>query len=709
MTAPFDYTQEQLAAGLRAAGVVMGDVVFVHVSLGRLGYPDRGRTMEAACAVLHDALREAVGPAGTILVPTYTYSIGKREVFDVENTPSGVGEFTELFRQTPEAVRSADPMLSVAGLGPAAAMLLKDLPRTCYGPGSIYDRLYEAGGKICVIGLPLHWATYRHYVEERARVPFRFPKLFTGLIREGGNERRETWIYSAAPLTANCQPDGVELERRARAAGLCRGSHVGRGEVCVIGAREYCDFALAELKREPWLSAKGPALTVAELVAKEDARTSAQKPAVNLPPAARMRDMLNALAPLRRDIISDGYDASLDALARQVPMTIHECPTGTEAFTWIVPEKWVCKEAWLETLEGERLFSYADHPLHVVSYSLPFEGEVSREELFQHLHTHPRLPEAIPFGFKYYERDWGLCCSQRLKDSLTAERYKVRIKTEASFGTLKVGEAIAPGRSEDCIVLCAHLCHPGQANDDLTGLVVGMEVMRRLQARTALRYTYRLLLLPETIGSVAYLSANQSLIPKMKGGLFLEMLGRSHPFILQRSFAADSEVDQCFALGLQSLAPEAAIQPFRSQPGNDERQFNSPGVRVPMLALYRIVPRDHPDWPYREYHSSEDTPALVKDSDLEESCDAVLRMIDTLEQNAVPKNEFQGEVFLSRYGLNIDWYAHPQAHQQLFNVLYEIDGRLSIAEIALKLGTSFAVVKSVLDRLHAHRLVSFSA
>ena len=196
-----------------------------------------------------------------------------------------------------------------------------------------------------------------------------------------------------------------------------------------------------------------------------------------------MEELISALWRLPRDIVSDGYDTALHALSTQVPMTVHEYPTGTECWTWLVPEKWTCQEAWLETLDGRRLFSYEDNPLHVVSYSLPVDREVSREELFEHLHVHPGLPDAIPFVFKYYERDWGLCCSRKLKDSLRDDRYRVVIRSEFSYGTLKVGEVIVPGKSAETFVLCAHLCHPAMVNDDLSGVVVGLKVMQELLKR----------------------------------------------------------------------------------------------------------------------------------------------------------------------------------------------------------------------------------
>ena len=268
-----------------------------------------------------------------------------------------------------------------------------------------------------------------------------------------------------------------------------------------------------------------------------------------------MQEMIAALWRLPRDIVSDGYDVALQALAAQLPMTIHEYPSGTECWTWIIPEKWTCHEAWLETMDGRRLFSYADHPLHVVSYSLPFEGMVTREELFQHLHVHPRLPDAVPFIFKYYEREWGLCCSREQRDTLQDDRYRVVIRTKFTQGTLKVGEIVAQGASDEMIVLCAHLCHPHQVNDDLTGVVVGMEVMRSLLARRDLRYTYRLVIVPETIGSVAWLSHNENLIPRMKGGLFFEMLGRNYPHALQLSHAGDTERGPVLYFGAPGIRP----------------------------------------------------------------------------------------------------------------------------------------------------------
>ncbi|MCM3874384.1 MAG: DUF4910 domain-containing protein [Pyrinomonadaceae bacterium] len=704
------YTQADFIAQLQKTGLGAGDTVFFHLCVENLGHLKGCNTSEQICESILDALQSVVGPDGTILVPTYTFSLCKQEVFDLHDTPTAGGpwstsvDFLEFFRQLPGVVRSADPIHSVAGLGPKAQELLTDLPNSCFGSGSVHERLLRVGGKICMIGVGLDEATFRHYVEELVQVPFRFKKLFTGYIRNGKGLQKSGWVYNVRVMAENGYPDGIRLERKAIEAGKCSIAPVGLGQVKTVDCREYFDLTLRELEQDPWLTARGP---IGDPVEFEKERVSASSQRVTLPAVATESELMNALWSLPRDIISDGYDAALEALATQVPMTIHEYPTGTECWSWIIPEKWTCHEAYLETMDGRRLFSYADNPLHVVSYSLPFDGVVNRDELLKHLYVHPKLAEAIPFIFKYYERSWGLCCSKNLRDTLTEDQYRVVIKTDFSYSTLKVGEVVIPGQSDESIVLCSHLCHPHQANDDLSGVIVGIKVAQELLKRKDLRYTYRYLIVPETIGSIAYLSHNPDLIPKIKGGMFLEMLGLDYPHGLQLSFQANTDLDLCFTLALKEHDFHGWTGPFRTVIGNDERQFNGPGVRIPFLSLSRVLPPSSPDWPYREYHSSFDNPSLVSIKHLEDSRDMVLSMIDTLESNRVPVNKFKGEPFCSRYGLHVDWYSNPEGHNSLFNILDRIDGTLSIAEIARECGVGFNSVRDVVQQLRKADLVEF--
>ncbi len=422
-----------------------------------------------------------------------------------------------------------------------------------------------------------------------------------------------------------------------------------------------------------------------------------------------MLNLINELWYLKRDLVSEDFDRSLFRLADEVSMTIHEYPTGENCWTWRIPEKWSCQEAYLETLEGERLIDYADHPLHVVSYSLPYVGLVSRDELLRHLHVHPNLPDAIPFVFKYYDRDWGLCTTRRLRDSLQNNAYQVVIRTRFEPGTLKVGEIVVPGETDESFVLAAHLDHGAMANDDLTGVVVGVEVARALLAGPPRHYTYRILFLPETIGSVAYLSHNEALIPQMVGGLFLEMLGNDSPHALQGSFQPESQPDRCLRSALHKLDPQSYLGEFRGIIDNDERQFNAPGVRVPMLSLSRVeAPKTSGRPPYPQYHSSLDTPDIITQERLEVSRDLVLSLIDAWEKNQVPFNDFKGEVFCSGYGIWIDHRTNPAGHRRLFDIMDRCDGTRSIADIAAELEIPFQSAWEVVNQLADKKLVRLS-
>jgi len=706
------YDRADLIDGLRSTGLCAGDIVFFEVSHLVLGSMECASCETEACEALYSAMREAIGPEGTMLLPSFSLSFLRDEDFDAQATPSVQGEwsssreFLEYFRCLPGVVRSGDPLFSVSGLGPMAEKLLTRLPNSSFGNDCLYERLLRCGGKICSIGAPLAETSFLHYVEENAGVPFRYKKLFTGRSGKNGALRKQGWIASVPIQAANGLPDGSRIERMARTEGRCRVANVGLGEVVSIDCGSFYELIRREIARDPWTTARGPAGDPVEL---ENARTGAGVPRIQLPENASMEELISALWRLPRDIVSDGYDAALRALSTQVPMAIHEYPTGTECWTWLVPEKWTCQEAWLETLDGRRLFSYSDNPLHVVSYSLPIDREVSREELFEHLHVHAELPDAIPFVFRYYEREWGLCCSRRLKESLRDDRFRVVIRSTFSYGTLKVGEVIAPGKSSKTFVLCAHLCHPAMVNDDLSGVVVGLKVMQELLKRKNLRYSYRFLILPETIGSVAYLSHHEELIPKMTGGLFLEMLGLENPHALQLSFAGNTEMDRCLSQVLKECDPHGWTGVFRTVVGNDERQFNAPGVRVPMLSLSRVKQARPGCWPYYpEYHSSYDTPELASSTRLAESRDLVLKMIDCVEANRVPVNLYQGEVFCSRYGLNIDVYTNPEGNRSLFDIIFLIDGTRSVAEIARVCGISIESAQGVVEQLRQLELVEYA-
>ena len=418
--------------------------------------------------------------------------------------------------------------------------------------------------------------------------------------------------------------------------------------------------------------------------------------------------LIDELWQLERNIVSPGIDQAFDILNKLIPMTLHEYKSGEQCWTWIIPDAWECKAAWLETLDGVRIIDYDNNPLHVISYSLPFNGVVSREKLFDHLHTHKSIPDAIPFVFKYYDRDWGLCCSKVVKDSLKDKEYKVYIQTNFTASSLKVGEIFVQGETDQCFVVVAHLCHPAMVNDDLSGVAVLMEVAERMLSSAKPYYSYRFLVLPETIGSVAWLSHHEDHFENLVGGLFLEMLGKNSPHALQLSFFENSQPDKVFRASLPSLDPLSYQAPYRMVINNDERQFNAPGVRVPMLSLSRVEPQSSTTRPYLEYHTNLDTPDIIDPECLDNSTAVVLELISSWERNQFVVNKFKGEIFCSGQNIWIDYKINPEGHRRLFNIMERCDGEHTIADIANELEITFMSVCEVVMQLQDKDLVFFS-
>jgi aminopeptidase-like protein len=418
-------------------------------------------------------------------------------------------------------------------------------------------------------------------------------------------------------------------------------------------------------------------------------------------------DLVTELYPLHRTLVSDGTD---DALARvgkwlgeDVDWAIERYPPGTPAWTWRVPARWVVNEAYLELESGERVLDWDESPLRLVSYSDPVDALLTFAELTPHLHTAPRRPSAIPWEFRYYQAGWGFCLSQEELDALPRDaRYRAVIRSEQKTGPndgLAVGVGgvgLTPGRDE--ILLCAHICHPMQANDDLAGVVTAAEVVRRL-AHDPLpdeSLGVRLLLCPETIGSVCYLSRNEELIPRLRAGIFCEMTGNDNGLALQRSRQDDHVRDRISraVLTTHGYTREGA---FRDVVGNDEIVINGPGVNIPCVSITR--------WPYPEYHTSDDCPAILSEGRLAEAADVVEEIVRVAASNYVPRRTFCGPVFLSGYDLWVDWRTNPELNHALEKVMLRLEGDRTVWDIAAELSLPYADVREHLERYREHGLI----
>lgn len=403
-----------------------------------------------------------------------------------------------------------------------------------------------------------------------------------------------------------------------------------------------------------------------------------------------MMKLINDLWYKQRNLVSDDYEEALNYISNIIPLEIHEIPSGTRCWTWTIPEKWTADEAWIEDLDGNRLLDFKDHPLHLVSYSLPINTIVSKEDLMKHLHSNPKKPDAIPFEFKYYQKDWGFCIEHNKINNFTKDKYKVCINSKFEKGSMKIGDFTIKGESNDTIVLVAHLCHPAMVNDDLAGVSVLVDVANELKKKNN-HYTYKCLFLPETIGSIGYLSQNENIIHNLKYGIFFEMLGNENIHALQLSRQGDTRLDRIARHIFQNEEESFREGKFREIICNDEMVFNGPGVNIPMISISR--------YPYPEYHTSDDNPDIISEESLNKSKEVILKIINILDLDYVPKRKFKGPIFLSGYGLWVDWRVNEELNLNIEKIMLRLEGNLSIFEISKELGMDFDNVKDFVDKL----------
>lgn len=270
-----------------------------------------------------------------------------------------------------------------------------------------------------------------------------------------------------------------------------------------------------------------------------------------------------------------------------------------------------------------------------------------------------------------------------------------------------VAEHHLPGKCDETIVFMAHLDHTGMANDDLSGVAVGIEIMRRLQELPDRRYSYKFLIVQEMIGSAAYLEEFSHTASNFIYGIFLEMLGNDNRLLLQRTFNGNSKLDAVAERVLETNIPDFDVADFRSQIGNDELILESPGYEVPTISILR--------GPYPEYHTHFDAPSIIDEQRLEEAVSYVLEVIDVFEKDFVPIRDFRGIPSLAnpKYDLYLDPHELPdvevgdEGNLDLFRdrAFRHLDTDQSVFDIAHDFGLRFDFVHSYLHDFERKDLI----
>ncbi|MFZ4661206.1 MAG: DUF4910 domain-containing protein [Caldilineaceae bacterium] len=419
-----------------------------------------------------------------------------------------------------------------------------------------------------------------------------------------------------------------------------------------------------------------------------------------------MYNLMAALYPHCRSITGDGVRHSLRLIGREIPLTCHEVPTGTPVFDWTVPKEWNIRDAYVKNASGEKVIDFQQSNLHVLNYSTPVAARMSLAALKPHLFSLPDQPTCIPYRTSYYRETWGFCLAHNVLEQLEEGDYEVCIDSTLADGHLTYGELVLPGTSNETVLISTHCCHPSLCNDNLSGMVVSTYLAKALLAQSAeqpLRYTYRFLFIPGTIGSLTWLSLHENEIAKIKHGLVVACVGDEGAFTYKKSRQGNAAIDRAVIHTLAQRQQPYQVLDF-SPFGYDERQYCSPGFNLPVGSLTRT-----PHGRFAEYHTSDDNLAFVTPAALGESLATYLAVIALLEQNERYLNcNPKGEPQLGRRGLYSAFGGKKDtkaSEMAMLWVLNYADGDHTLLDIAEKSGYSFALITEVAHTLVTHGLL----
>lgn len=347
----------------------------------------------------------------------------------------------------------------------------------------------------------------------------------------------------------------------------------------------------------------------------------------------KMHALITRLYPICRSITGNGVRETLQIINQYIPLKIHEVPTGTTVFDWTVPKEWNVRDAYIKNGLGQKVIDFQESNLHLVSYSVPIKKRMPLTELKDHLYTLPDRPGWIPYRTSYYKEDWGFCLSHNQLLEFKDEEYEVCIDTSLTAGSLTYGEYYLPGATEDEVLISCHICHPSLCNDNLSGISLATYLAKHLSS-FSLRYSYRFLFIPGTIGAITWLSLNENRVSRIKHGLVVAGVGDSGRITYKKSRRGDAEIDRAVIQVLKESEEDYEIIDFFPY-GYDERQYCSPGFNLPVGCLMRT-----PYSRYPEYHTSADNLNFVKPEFLEGSLSKYLEVLNIIENNKRYLNQY---------------------------------------------------------------------
>ena len=423
-----------------------------------------------------------------------------------------------------------------------------------------------------------------------------------------------------------------------------------------------------------------------------------------------MYDFCSTIFPYFRSITGEGVRTTLRAVLSNLAYggggaKIESVPSGTHVFDWTVPKEWKINKAYIEDENHNRIIDAAKNNLHVLGYSVPVDRWVDLEELKRYIYTQPDQPDVIPYVTSYYKERFGFCMSQNQKDSLKPGKYHMFIDSELFDGVLNYAEIFIPGESDREIFFSTYVCHPSMANNECSGPALAVALINYVQSLKKRRYSYRFIFIPETIGSITYLSQANNLAhlkEKMTAGFNLSCVGDNNNYSIVESRYGNTLADSVLKNVLHfHTGGNYSCYSFL-QRGSDERQYNAPGIDLPVVCFCRSKFGEFP-----EYHTSADNMSFVSPEGFQGSYDVMTKVINALEANRKYKINVLGEPQLGKRGL------YPTTSQKgsydgiraMTNLIAYADGNNDLIDISGRIGVSVDKLIPICEMLRENQLL----
>jgi len=680
--------------GLQILGIRKGDAIFVHSSLSKFGF------VEGGARTVINAIRETIGSEGTIIMPSFNMSIFSQEpiILDTLKTPSEMGIISETFRCDAKVNRNSNLFHPLCFQGPLAKSILKCQTIDTWGEDSPYDLLFREKVKILLLGTNFYTTSFFHFCEQRNSVPYREPVTYHGFVNNESGALASTCIRLKRKFGAESDFNVLYklFNKNNNIIGDTASGTMNMSEAIIgtaicrsLNAAELVNLCDKLLKKDPcFFKLQSDQLSTMPTMIHED--------------QYQMFNLIEALYKKNRALVSDDFNGSLKWIRDYIPLRYHFYPSQSKAWTWEIPPKWsVIEASVIDAATGEKLIDTKNNLLHVRINSTPIHKKVSREELFEHLAFRRDFPDAIPYTTGYYKNSWGFSIKADELAKFSANQYNVNIDSTLTPGNLVVGEYTVHGFGDKTILFPIHLDHPWQCNDNLSGCAVALELILKLSRCFDLKNSYTFLFLPETIGTIAYLSNHELLIPNVRYGLVFDSVGNINTLKFTQTKKNDDILNRYIHTVLKSNKISYETLEFYDDEhlisANDERVLSSPFVNIPSVAFSRS--------PFKEYHTDKDSPAIINEAMLNETVKVLFEIIMLIEKDFRPQQKFKGVLHLSSYGLWDDSWTIDE-NLSIEKILHSLTGEYTVFEIAERVSKSFDFVYQFLIKLQEKGLLT---